>query len=239
MSGTFKTKSGLTLNIRSVPSAKIGLIQSKVRNELKARGLAVDPPEVTLKSADGREWTMPLQYDAATGKGNLVDSSDEAETARRLALWRAHEDALAQVQTETWEQAMKVYLSLGLVFTMPTEDSDEWSDWVEELEYLGQEVPGTRLEAKALYITTRVLEDDEIAKVLPQVMAASQGDMVTEAEKEAYFRGFYGSMARAAQSRFAAAGTALGQVADVPESDRVTDGEGVGDQEPEPVGQAE
>ena len=238
MSGTFKTKSGITLNIRSVPSAKIGLIQSKVRNELKARGLAVDPPEVTLKSADGREWTMPLQYDASTGKGNLVDS-DEAETARRLALWRAHEDALAQVQTETWEQAMKVYLSLGLTFTMPTEDSDEWSDWVEELEYLGQEVPGTRLEVKALYITTRVLEDDEIAKVLPQVMAASQGDMVTEAEKESYFRGFYGSMARAAQSRFAAAGNALGQVADVPESSRVTDSEGVGDQEPEPVGQPE
>ena len=238
MSSTFKTKSGITLHIRSVPSAKIGLIQSKVRNELKARGLAVDPPEVTLKSADGREWTMPLQYDASTGKGNLVDS-DEAETARRLALWRAHEDALVQVQTETWEQAMKVYLSLGLVFTMPTEDSDEWSDWVEELEYLGQAVPSTRLEAKALYITTRVLEDDEIAKVLPQVMAASQGDMVTEAEKESYFRGFYGSMARAAQSRFAAAGNALGQVADVPESDRVTNSEGVGGQEPEPVGQPE
>jgi hypothetical protein len=215
-----------------VPSAKIGIVQARVRKELAEKGLPVDPPEVTLTSADGREWKTILQYDEETGVGNLVGETD-ADSARNLSLWTAHQNALAQARTETWEQAISIYLSLGLRFDMPAEDSDEYLEWAEEMEFLGETVPDTRLGVKALYLTTCVLEDDELAQVLPKIMAVSQGDMVTEAEKEAYFRSFYGSMARAAQSRFIAAGAAIGGVADEPESSGAASGESVAPEEPE------
>lgn len=225
MDTTFKTRSGHTLKIKGVPSAKIGLVQAKVRKELRERGLPVDQPEISVKSADGREWKMLLSFDEETGQGNL-DASTDAETAQRHALWDAHQAALEELQSETWQQAMQVYLALGLDFDMP--DEDELGEWAEELEYLGETVPENRIERKALYTSTVVLEDDELAQVLPKIMAASQGGMVSEADKDAYFRVFYDSLAEQTRARFAAVGSALGQLDNEPASAGAPDGEGVG-----------
>lgn len=232
MKTEFKTRSGYTLRIKAVPSAKIGLVQSKVRRELAAEGQPVEPPEITVKSADGQGWILQLQHNEETGQGNL-DASTPEETERRHELWAAHQVALTRLQSEMWQQAMSVYLALGLEFPMPEEDAPEYAEWLMELEFLGREVPENKLEQKALFVTTRVLEDDELGKVLPMVMAVSQGDMVTEVQKESYFRSFYDSMARATATRFIEAGAALGRLEPEPAVPGAADGEGVGDQEPE------
>jgi len=222
---TFTSRSGVKIKIKTVPSSFVGLAQTKIREEMREQGYPLDPPVITLMTADGRTTRMQLFVDEEKGISNLENRSDPGQTAENQALWAAHENALEQLNAAQIAKMLEVYLSMGCEFAMPA----DLSEWEATLAFIDKPMPDNSIERKALYLTTAILQDDEMEKLIELILIDSQGASMSEQRRQLFRRQLRGGMERAEETRITQAAAAIRAMEDESEADRDADSESVGE----------
>ena len=221
---TFETKAGIKLTLRAVQSSVIGMVQTKVQQDFEKRGEMPEQPYVVIKSADGREYRQKLVGDNEDPKKNNLERADDPEaTAQRIAQWEEFEEKMAEFSSAVNMESVVTYLALGCDYQMPA----DLADWEAMLSFAGQEIPENIYEKRALYLRTKLLDDDELLKVIEEITFLSNGATMSEDKRLLFRRQLRNSMEAAQEARFAQIGAGLGELGDEPAVSGDANGKGV------------
>ena len=131
----YKTESGETIRVKPVSNLAITMIRLKVRDEFREAGEPVDVPTYSAETVAGDVQTFDLD------EASIEVPDDAEETARRKALWDAHQDATYRMAAEQNKRLVRYVYSEGVLTEVP-------DGWVEEMREYGVPIPDSPKEQK-------------------------------------------------------------------------------------------
>ena len=149
---TMRTTEGVEVRLRPVSRVLIQSVQRSVERELRAKGLPLDPPTYTVVTDTG-------------DKEVHVHDEDSISTAEERAAWDAYVEAQEQLTAESNARVSKAIIVGGVVCDDPP------PGWVEDMRYLGVDLPEEPRDLKYAYL------EMEILKTPADLMQAMSGVM--------------------------------------------------------------
>jgi hypothetical protein len=170
--------SGKTVRLVPIAYYKTQSLIEKVEKEFLAAGKPIKPPTYTVPVGKDGKDTQVHEHTEST----LVTDEDRAA-------WKAHKQAVAELNAETNLRTLKFTLRNGALIDM---DADT-SDWEAEQEFDGIDVPASRREKYLHYLLTEVLtsrfEQREVAsRIMELSILGSMGDNDTAEAVKKFFR---------------------------------------------------
>ncbi len=170
---TYTTRKGVVLNLLPVSQLKIQMIRGAVRDKFREAGEPIAVPTYSSTTVAGEVQEFPLD------EKSLEVPGDAEETARRIELWTAHENAMERLRREQNNRATKEQFAKGIDIEVP-------DAWDAEMESLDIEIPEDPTERKFIYIVTEVLPTpDEWADVVIRLTAIANSATLTKEMLEA------------------------------------------------------
>lgn len=177
----FINESGVKVHIRPIEVDASELIESGLKDEYRAKGKPIDPPEIEITTAGGTKVKQPLTDQKLTVEG------DEQETAKRQAEWLAYVEAKAEFDAEFGRLSMELLLD-GIDEPIPPDE-----EWIPRFKYLHMPVPDDPIAREFWYKRrTFVKTPGDMAKLQSEVLLLSSSGTLdrkkVEAKVEAFFR---------------------------------------------------
>jgi len=177
------TESGLTLNLSPVRLVLVELALNVIADEMRNAGEPVNSPTLVVELAGGGHETLEHVYDPENGINTLEEPDDPRATAINYARWRAHEKALAKLETLQTERRLQEMFKQGVDFTMP-KNIDGWEADVAEKSRGQAEIPpdepGNGAERAFLWLWYTQLSQMDVQQVHLKLMVLSQGRLFSE-----------------------------------------------------------
>jgi hypothetical protein len=150
-----RTTEGLEVRLRPVSRVLIQSVQRAVERELRAKGLPLDPPTYEVVTATG-------------DKEVHAHDEDSISTDEERAAWEAYLAARETLQDEANARVAKTVVVGGVICDDPPDS------WVEDMRYLGVELPEDPRDLKYAYLEMEILKTPaDLMRAMAGVMRLS------------------------------------------------------------------
>lgn len=153
------TRDGLEIKLRAIKPLKIQRLEGSIKSKYLKNGEPIDPP---------------FYYVETAGKGRQRHYYDEKSIAtegvpkKDLEAWDLHMDAVERYSDELNLAAVNLAFTEGVDFELPSDQT-----WLDEQIEIGFAVPTTPALLKMHYLTTEVLDLDEMRELVDKILAYS------------------------------------------------------------------
>jgi len=175
----FISESGVKIKVRPLEMDAAKLMEDGLAADYRAAGEPIDAPEVNVEVAGGSTVKRILT------EKNLVVADDDEETARRQALWLAHQDAVTRMKVELGQLTIE-YLLGGIDEELPEDES-----WIQRYERLHIHVPADKYDRLVFYKKhVLIVTPGDLARMQAEVMLVSSSGTLERKEVEAQVASF-------------------------------------------------
>ncbi len=170
----FVTESGITVHVKPIEMDAAKLMEDGLAEDYRASGKPIDAPEIEVDVAGGKKVKRPLT------EKNLFVEGDETESARRIALWTAHTEAVEAMKFELGQLTIE-YLLDGIDEQLPEDES-----WMRRFERLHIKVPADLYDRLIFYKRhVLIVTPGDYGNMQAEIAVASSSGTLDREEVEA------------------------------------------------------
>lgn len=167
----YTTANGYDVPISPISLEELRKAEVGVAKHFKDEGEPLDPPTYDVEVAGGDTQTFPMDEESVLVEG------DEEETAKRQALWDAHQDALQRMKSEQNRVSQVIFME-GIQVELPSDTS-----WEDRQRNLYIEIPEEPDEKYWHYLSTVVFKSpNDFVSCIEKILRISAQGIVPEEE---------------------------------------------------------